>query len=305
MANVGHDLPRPKRYPHHVISPRIRIKWTNKWNTLLVSTTHDSFPVLACPHCALALVFTNNSAHCENKHSFDKAREAYFNLLVGGRIPATVTPGDTPDALAARRRFFSHGGYRPIAEALATAIGDVNGALLDIGCGEGFYLSHISAPRRFGLDVSKRAVQMASRLIPDAQFVVGSAYRLPILDKSCETVFSVFAPRPFDEFIRVLQPAGRWFTVTPGPAHLAQMRPLLEGDTGTKALEREQRRSEPPPEATDAQRIEFVLELTEETARDLFMMTPLQWQSDADNASINSLREVNVDVWLSTASVPE
>ena len=260
--------------------------------------------VLACPHCAVALLSDENAAHCENGHSFDRAREGYFNLLVGGRIPATVTPGDTPDALAARRRFFSHGGYRPIAEALAAAVGKVSGALLDIGCGEGFYLSHCVAHSRFGLDVSKRAVQMASRLIPDAQFVVGSAYRLPILDMSCETVFSVFAPRPFNEFIRVLQPGGRWFTVTPGPAHLVQMRPALEGDTGTKALEREQRRSEPPPEATDAHLIEFVLELTEETAHDLFMMTPLQWQSDADDASINSFHEVNVDVWLSTGSIP-
>jgi 23S rRNA (guanine745-N1)-methyltransferase len=260
--------------------------------------------VLACPHCAQALLCEENSALCENGHSFDRAREGYFNLLVGGRIPATVTPGDTPDALAARRRFFSHGGYRPIAEALAAAVGEVDGALLDIGCGEGFYLSHCVAHSRFGLDVSKRAVQMASRLIPDAQLVVGSAYRLPILNQSCETVFSVFAPRPFDEFIRVLQPGGHWFTVTPGPAHLAQMRPMLEGDAGEKAREREQRRGEPPPEATDAHRIEFVLELNEETAHDLFMMTPLQWQANASDASINSLREVNIDVWLSTGSIP-
>ena len=116
------------------------------------------------------------AATCERHHSFDRGRGGYLNLLVGGRLSAATTPGDTPDALAARRRFLGAGHYAPIAAAVAAVVGTPAGPVLDVGCGEGYYLSQLPLPDRFGLDVAKSAVQMAARLLPDSQFVVGSAY---------------------------------------------------------------------------------------------------------------------------------
>ena len=234
-------------------------------------------------------------AQCDNGHSFDRAKEGYLNLLVAGRLPASTTAGDTPESLAARRRFLSYGMYAPISEALTAAVGTTND-VLDIGCGEGYYLSHISSPHKYGLDISKRAVQMASRLLPDAECVVASAYRIPLADHSCSTVISVFSPHSIEECVRVLQPSGRWFTITPGPSHLKEMRP----DTAEKIHEREHRRQEPPPHAKNAERIQFTLELTDETARDLYTMTPLQWQASAQHA-VNHVRTVSVDVWLASS----
>lgn len=260
--------------------------------------------VLACPHCAQPLQLSATGATCENLHSFDRGRGGYLNLLVGGRLSATTTPGDTPDALAARRRFLAGGFYAPIAAALVDAVGVPDGAVLDVGCGEGYYLSQLPLPDRFGLDVSKSAVQMAARLLPDSQFVVGSAYRLPVLTASVAAVISVFAPHPFDEFERVLRPGGRWVSVTPGPDHLQEMRPVLSGESERKAVERLRRRAVPPAEAATSNRVQFQLQLAAEALRDLFFMTPIRWQAGATGAQSEVGRTVTVDVWVSSSRGP-
>lgn len=258
--------------------------------------------VLACPHCRRPLRLSGVGATCENRHSFDRGRGGYLNLLVGGRLSAATTPGDTPDALAARRRFLARGHYTPIVTALAEAIGVPGGPVFDVGCGEGYYLSQLAVADRFGLDISKSAVQMAARLLPDSQFVVGSAHRLPVLDQSVATVLSVFAPHPFDEFERVVRSGGRWVTVTPGPNHLREMRPDLSGEAGRRAGDRLQRRSEPPREAITATRVEFQLELSAEPLRDLFLMTPIRWQAGATGDATERGGAISVDVWVSSSA---
>jgi 23S rRNA (guanine745-N1)-methyltransferase len=221
--------------------------------------------VFACPHCGLSFRETTSGVQCPNNHSFDRAREGYLNLLVAGRISAGTVSGDTPESLAARRRFLSTGAYNPIAQAVTDTIGEVDGSVLDMAC----------------------------KLLPDAQFVVGTAFRLPVLDESCDAVFSIFAPHSLDEFQRVLAPCGQWVTVTPGAHHLHQMRPKRDDNI----LERERRRDDPPTHAANARRIQFDLDLTDESAHDLFSMTPLVWQTAADAAPVT---HVSVDVWVAS-----
>jgi len=272
------------------------------WFARFATEMTNHAAVLACPNCALALRLVADGATCPNGHSFDRGRGGYLNLLVGGRLNAATTPGDTPDALAARRSFLGAGYYAPIAAVLAQAVGVPEGPVLDVGCGEGYYLSQLDLTCLYGIDVAKSAVQMAARLLPDAQFVVGSAYRLPVLDGSVAAVLSVFAPHPLKEFQRVLQPGGRWVTVTPGPNHLQEMRPELSGDSERKAVERLERRAVAPPEAAAAQRLEFQLQLNAEALRDLFYMTPIQWQSGAKGSESEVGRTVSIDVWVASSA---
>jgi 23S rRNA (guanine745-N1)-methyltransferase len=251
--------------------------------------------VLACPNCSLALDVTELGATCANRHSFDRGRGGYLNLLLGGRLSSDAVPGDTGESLSARRRFLTAGNYAPIARELAAATAGAPGPVLDVGCGEGWYLTQVEGDR-YGLDVSKAAVQMAARAHPDTMFVVGNAYRLPVLDASVGVVISVFAPHPFDEFARVLRPEGWWVTVTPGPLHLQEMKPDLSDRE--RVSERMKRRSEPPMEAVSSTRVQYAVQLTEESAADLYLMTPLRFQKDAGP---QGLREVTVDVWVSSS----
>ena len=260
--------------------------------TLQDNSRQRDISILCCPHCSLAFTPTPSGVVCGSGHSFDRAREGYLHLLPSGRLAGTSTPGDTADSLQARRRFLHAGWYSPIARRLNDALGRINGAVLDIGCGEGWYLSQVDATRRYGLDISKRAVQMASKLLPDAQCVVGTSFRLPVLQQSCAAVFTVFAPQSHDEYKRVLKPGGTWVTVTPGPRHLEQMRPKKDDSI----VQREERRQEPPAEALDSERVTFDISLPPDAAHDLFSMTPLRWQTAADASPAT---HVTVDVWVS------
>lgn len=250
--------------------------------------------VLACPHCAQPLSLDDKGASCPEGHSFDRAKEGYLNLLVGGRVASTRTSGDTPESLEARRRFLHAGWYSPIVDALKSALSDVNGPLLDVGCGEGYYLSCLDHDDTYALDISKRAVQMASKLLPSTQCVVGTSFRLPVQNESLGGVYTVFAPHSIDEYLRVLQPDGSWVTVTPGPHHLVELRPKRD----EKIIEREDRRAQPPVQAEHADRVQFTLHLTDDAARDLVAMTPLQFQASAHSA-VDVIRTVSVDVWVS------
>lgn len=246
--------------------------------------------IFCCPHCGAPFDATSSGVTCPQGHAFDRAREGYLNLLPAGRLPSTTTPGDTAESLQARRRFLQAGWYAPVADALARAVGDAH-TVLDVGCGEGWYLSRLACEHANGIDISKRAVQMASRAMPAAQFVVASAHRLPVTSASCDAVFSVFAPHSLTEFARVLRPGSRWVTVTPASNHLREMRP--HGNTSIE--EREKRRNDPPDGAAHAERVTFALSLDPHAAADLFTMTPLQWQA---GASASPSSNVTVDVWV-------
>ena len=279
-------------------------EWDGRLARFATEMTNDA-AVLACPNCARALQLSPAGAMCAGGHSFDRGRGGYLNLFVGGRLTAATTPGDTPAALAARRRFLTAGHYAPIATALAQAVGVPDGPVLDVGCGEGYYLSQLHLRGLYGLDVAKSAVQMASRSLPDVQFVVGSAYRLPVLDGAVGAVLSVFAPHPFEEFQRVLRAGGRWVTVTPGPNHLREMRPVLSGEAERKAIERLARRAVAPAESFASLRVQFELQLSAESLRDLFFMTPIQWQAGARGSDSQEGNTVTVDVWVASSSAWE
>jgi len=101
-------------------------------------------PVLACPHCGQPFRPAPHGIICPSGHSFDRAREGYVNLLPGGRLPSSSTAGDTTESLQSRRRFLHAGWYQPIAQALQSALGTHSATLLDVGCGEGWYLSPVT-----------------------------------------------------------------------------------------------------------------------------------------------------------------
>lgn len=260
---------------------------------------------LICPNCAAALIIGQRDARCANGHLFDRAREGYFNLLVGGRLPTDKVAGDTSAALLARRRFLEGGHYQPISDALGAMIGQVAGPVLDVGCGEGYYLSRVRADRAVGLDISKAAIKMAARQYGDMVFVVGSAYRLPVQAQSVAVVLSVFAQRPYEEFQRVLRDDGLLVTVSPGSHHLRELTARSAEVDSIKQVQRAQARTVAPFSSGDSQRVRYKLALSADASRDLVQMTPLNWQSEAHQRLQTGLEAVTVDVWVNRVSAAD
>ncbi|HJW00363.1 MAG TPA: methyltransferase domain-containing protein [Arthrobacter sp.] len=195
--------------------------------------------VLRCPVCRSPLARADDAGSqvpgkalvCAAGHSFDAARQGYFNLLVG---KGTAFEADTADMVAARVSFLASGHYRPLADAVAAAVVPLLPAdaatVLDSGTGTGHYLRVLldaaaAASARvtaIGLDISKFALRRAARLNPDATNLVCDVWQpLPVRDDSVDVVTVIFAPRNPPEFARILRPGGRLVVVTPRAGHLA------------------------------------------------------------------------------------
>jgi 23S rRNA (guanine745-N1)-methyltransferase len=221
------------------------------------------FP-LSCPVCRDALRFGGGGARtlvCGAGHSFDAAKQGYFNFLVG---KGTVFEADSADMVAARFDFLSAGHYQPLADAIAdlaspALMGAPDGqpVVLDAGTGTGHYLRAVldrvardrAAPDHeapdapwadgvsaaaIGLDISKFALRRAARMNPEAVNVVGDVWQpLPVAENAVDVVTVVFAPRNAPEFARVLRPGGRLIVVTPRPGHLEE----IAGLTGMLGIE--------------------------------------------------------------------
>lgn len=246
---------------------------------------------LICPICRTSLQGYGKTWRCLAGHSFDVAREGYVNLLLS-RKKLAATVGDTAVMLQARRRFLASGAYDGLCAAVnqvaAECLTGVSGsptAVLDAGCGEGYYINQV---RRFleddvgmtvctfGTDVAKAAIKLAAKQYPGAQFLVADTNRfIPCADQSIHLLFNMFAPRHPAEFVRVLAPGGYLLVVIPGAEHLAQLRAqfnLLDMEAEKRARVMAQFT---PYLALHAERpLTFPLTLTNQQLNDLVQMMP-------------------------------
>lgn len=207
-------------------------------------------PDLLCPVCRQDLRPVHDGGTgrvralaCRERHSFDAARQGYFNLLAG---KGTAFESDTAEMVAARADFLDAGHYRPLADALAhaaaPALDGTAPTVLDSGTGTGHYLRAIldyldsggsldagsldagGGVAAVGLDISKFALRRAARLNPEAINLVGDVWQpLPLPDDAVDVITVVFAPRNAAEFARVLKSTGRLLVVTPRQGHLGEI----------------------------------------------------------------------------------
>ncbi|HZO51785.1 MAG TPA: methyltransferase domain-containing protein [Bryobacteraceae bacterium] len=186
--------------------------------------------MLLCPvrDCRMALVREERRAVCPRGHSFDVARSGYINLLQP-QERRSKEPGDTAEAIAARRRLHDRGVttklFQGIADFLAPASTDT---VLDAGCGDGFYLGMLARRAGFaghGVDISTGAIDAAARRYKECHWVVANADRfLPYADRSFSLVLSITARMNAAEFRRVLRDDGRLLVALPSPEDLIELR---------------------------------------------------------------------------------
>lgn len=173
---------------------------------------------------------------CARGHSFDLARAGYCNLLQP-QDRRSSTPGDDDETVRARARWLERGLGLPLARALAARIEALalpsGAAVLDAGCGDGYFLSRLAAGRTLdacGVDLSLAAIRRAARRMPGATWLVANAdRRLPVPDGSLGLVLSIFGRRNGPELARALAPAGRLIAVVPGPDDLIELREAVAG----------------------------------------------------------------------------
>lgn len=184
---------------------------------------------LLCPICAQALQRLENTYRCENRHSFDIARQGYVNLLPV-QNKRSLNPGDTQQQVLARRAFLEGGYYRPILDTLCEIAKPYHGPILDVGCGEGYYsagLAQALDTELVGLDISKEAVRRAAGKYKNGLWLCASAAHLPVSDQSAGILTSLFALTIPQEFHRVLFPDGVFLQVLAAEDHLLGLKSII------------------------------------------------------------------------------
>lgn len=174
--------------------------------------------------CHAPLAIDARRAVCERGHSFDFARSGYLNLLQPQDRRSRV-PGDSADAVAARRRFLDRGFAKPLLDAIVAFMQPLSGPVLDAGCGEGYHLGALDAEERHGVDISVAAIDAAAKRYPSCHWIVANADRfLPYADASFGIVASITARLNPAEFRRVLRDDGRLVIAIPGVDDLVELR---------------------------------------------------------------------------------
>jgi len=161
-----------------------------------------------------------------------------------------------------------------------------------------------------GIDVSKPAVSLAARRYGAARFAVASSYAIPLGDHSLDAVVTVFAPRSFAEFARVLRPDGIVVVASPGPDHLAGLKALLYTDPRAHADRPHTAEEVDLPHApAQRTRVRFELMLDDPSdAANLLQMTPYWWHATEEQqraVAANPSLTTMVDVIVTTHRVRE
>lgn len=191
---------------------------------------------LICPVCGEPLLQQGGSLVCSERHTYDIARQGYVNLLPVQQ-KHSISPGDTVEMLTARRNFLNGGHYTQICGDVITAIhahSDENAAIVDVGCGEGYYTSHFlkEFPQGtiIGADVSKAAVKMACSRTKSINWIVATASHMPIIGNSVDIITAMFSLVCEEEFSRILHDGGCVIEVTAGTNHLIELKQIIYDD---------------------------------------------------------------------------
>ena len=242
-----------------------------------------------CPICKGELTADENRIkRCPRGHSFDRAKQGYYNLLVGA---SGGTHGDNAEMVAARRAFLGGGYYSPLCERvseLADALTPEGGAVLDVGCGEGYYTSSVAERlRRVGgcrevlaFDISKEAVKRLATLDKGINAAVASAYDIPIADASVDTALLIFSPLAKDEIYRVLKHGASFIMVFPDEEHLFGLK---------SAIYKTPYKNKPEPTEIDGftlvtdEKLAYEITVGGEMLKSLFMMTPYAYRTRSED----------------------
>ena len=231
---------------------------------------------LICPICGNQLHKQERQYICENRHSFDIARQGYVNLLTVQQ-KHSLNPGDTRDQVLSRRAFLDAGFYAPIAETLCQTARDLGaaGPILDVGCGEGYYSARLAqslGAELTGLDISKEAVRCAAAKYKGPLWMCATAAHIPVSDHSAGIITSLFALTLPEEFRRVLSREGYYFQVLACQDHLLGLKSIIYPE-----LKFKEKDSVPSLEGFELVRsvpIRFTFTVEGEQVQNLFSMTP-------------------------------
>ena len=242
--------------------------------------------LFVCPKCKNKFTITpDNRAVCTNGHSFDRAKEGYYNLLLkstGGNH------GDNREMVMARRAFLDTGAYQPLLNKLCERVNEHisdGGRILDGGCGEGYYTDFIErsltagavSASVAGFDISRDAIRYAAKKNQGISLAVASSYDIPVADGSVDVFLNVFSPLALSETARVIRHGGKFIMAIPDENHLFGLKSVLYENPYKNTVQGSELSGFT---LISEDKVRYTLTLdTKEKIQALFMMTPYAYRT--------------------------
>lgn len=240
-----------------------------------------------CPVCGQPLCDEIKALKCENGHCFDVAKQGYVNLLRSQKS-SKKRHGDDSLMVNARRDFLEKGYYNCLCNAVCDMLlrfSKPKMTVADLGCGECWYTARLfdalvgqgTQTEICGIDISKQALIAGAKRCPELHLAVASTAELPLADRSCDAVVSIFAPCSESEILRVLKDDGVWIKAFPLERHLMGLKAVIYDEPYENKVER----NAPKGFAVaDSVEISDVITLqSNEDIVNLFKMTPYYYKT--------------------------
>ena len=131
------------------------------------SVFKDQESLFDCPICQAPMHLDLSSLICQNRHTFNIAKQGFVNFL-------RQTKGDKHYDMASfekRSQILAAGYYDPILEVISEHLRDLprHSHVLDVACGEGYYSRQLAQEfdKDFmAFDLSKDSILLAARQNP-------------------------------------------------------------------------------------------------------------------------------------------
>ncbi len=256
---------------------------------------------------------------CPNNHSFDVARQGYVNLLPV-QHKKSKAPGDSKEMVVARQRFLDGGVYQPIADLLVSTVKSqaesVDGcAILDAGCGEGYYPSYLMQQLSgehvslIGLDISKPAIIAAAKRNKAIIWIVGSNRQLPVLPQTLDMIICMFGFPVYDAFKTALKPGGKIVLLESGEDHLIELREVIYPEVRKRPLPSLEKAEQQGFRLIASERLtKNIGEIDRQQLDDLLVMTPHLYRATKEGkeavAKLNGLN-ITIDVCVRVLQLGE
>lgn len=262
---------------------------------------------LKCPICDGDFLESGNSVLCKKGHCYDISKRGYINFSQNRKEKVYGK-----NLFKNRSDVFEMGVFEPVIRKINQIIecfhipeGTV---LVDAGCGEGFYTRNVrfdGCALSIGFDLSKDAIQYASKKDENAFYMVADLANIPLKDDIAGVILDVFTPANYKEFKRILKTDGILVKVVPKEKYLIELRQLAAPYLINKSYDSGEVKdyTEKNVNISVKERISYKMEITPEEAIKIAQMTPMFNNIDIEKIDFSNTRYITIDEEIIVGSI--
>lgn len=254
------------------------------------------FDSLLCPVCQAPMLNKELALICENRHSFDIARQGYVNLL-NQPSPAHYDTElfHSRNQVITESLFFNL-LHNEMLKIILNKESNLSLTILDAGCGEGSHLaemqslmlkSAVEIDTAVGVDISKEGILEAAKSYQDQIWLVADLAKMPFKESTFDVILNILSPANYREFTRVLKSDGLIIKVIPRQGYLKELREsAVQEDSLSYSNEKIVNLFHEHFSEVNKIRINYQVKLAKPNLSHLLRMTPLTWKWAEDKMTM-------------------